>query len=79
MAIDKVTSAALETSTNQPGLRNIIINGDMSIAQRATSKSSLSTGFNTIDRFEILKSNDAAFRVNQLMYQLVKVLQILGR
>ena len=65
MAIDKVTSAALETSTNQPNFRNIIINGDMSIAQRATSKSSLSTGFNTIDRFEILKSNDAAFTESQ--------------
>jgi len=65
MAIDKIESAGLATSTNQPGLRNIIINGDMSIAQRATSKSSLSTGFNTIDRFEILKSNDAAFTESQ--------------
>jgi hypothetical protein len=53
MAIDKVTSAALETSTNQPGFRNIIINGDMSIAQRATSVSSISSGtaYDTVDRF----------------------------
>ena len=50
MAIDKIESAGLATSTNQPGLRNIIINGDMSIAQRGH---------------------------NQLMYQLVKVLQVL--
>ena len=51
MAIDKVTSAALETSTNQPGLRNIIINGDMSQAQRSTSTSSItSAGYHTVDR-----------------------------
>ena len=51
MAIDKVTSAALETSTNQPGLRNIIINGDMSQAQRSTSTSSItSAGYHSIDR-----------------------------
>ena len=52
MAIDKVTSAALETSTNQPNFRNIIINGDMSLAQRATSTSSITgNGYHTIDRY----------------------------
>jgi hypothetical protein len=52
MAIDKVTSAALETSTNQPGFRNIIINGDQSIAQRSTSVSGITgTSYNTVDRF----------------------------
>jgi len=52
MAIDKVTSAALAISTNQPNFRNIIINGDMSIAQRATSASSITdAGYHTIDRF----------------------------
>ena len=52
MAIDKVTPAALETSTNQPNFRNIIINGDMSISQRATSASSISAaGYHTVDRF----------------------------
>jgi len=51
MAIDKVTSAALETSTNQPGFRNIIINGDMSIAQRGTSQTgTTSSGYYTVDR-----------------------------
>ena len=50
MAIDKVTSAALETSTNQPGFRNLIINGDMSIAQRATSATNFSS-YDTIDRY----------------------------
>jgi len=52
MAIDKITSAGLTTSTNQPNFRNIIINGDMSIAQRSTSVSSITTsGYNTVDRF----------------------------
>jgi len=52
MAIDKVTPAALETSTNQPNFRNIIINGDMSIAQRATSTASITSGgYHTVDRF----------------------------
>jgi hypothetical protein len=53
MAIDKVTSAALETSTNQPNFRNIIINGDMRIAQRGTSVTGLqnSGGIYLIDRF----------------------------
>ena len=53
MAIDKVTSAALETSTNQPGFRNIIINGDMSIAQRGTSTSGVtsSDGYYACDRW----------------------------
>ena len=51
MAIDKIESAGLATSTNQPGLRNIMINGDMSIAQRGTSQASItSSGYYTIDR-----------------------------
>ena len=50
---------------NQSAFKNIIINGDMSIAQRGTSQSSLSTGFNTVDRFEVLKSADSAFTESQ--------------
>jgi len=53
MAIDKVTPAALETSTNQPNFRNIIINGDMSVAQRETSQASItSSGYYTCDRWQ---------------------------
>ena len=38
---------------NNINFRNIIINGDMSIAQRATSTSSItSTGYQTLDRFK---------------------------
>ena len=37
---------------NQSAFKNIIINGDMSLAQRGTSASSLSTsGYRTVDRF----------------------------
>ena len=35
--------------------RNIIINGDMSQAQRATSASNVSTGYDTVDRFKIIR------------------------
>jgi len=65
MAIDKITTAAITDGTitssdlaagtvqNQSAFRNIIINGDMSIAQRATSKSSVTTtGYYTCDRFQ---------------------------
>jgi len=64
MAIDKVTSASITDGTitssdlasgavpNQSAFKNIIINGDMSIAQRATSTSSITgDGYHTIDRF----------------------------
>jgi hypothetical protein len=49
MAITKIPAAGF-TGNN---FRNIIINGDMSIAQRGTSVSSISSGgtYNTVDRF----------------------------
>ena len=51
-----VTTA--KTSYSDAPFRNIIINGDMSIAQRATSASSItSTGYHTLDRFETLISS----------------------
>jgi len=65
MAIDKITSAAITDGTitssdlasgavpNQSAFKNIIINGDMSLAQRGTSTSSItSTGYQTLDRFK---------------------------
>jgi len=63
MAIDKVTSASITDSAvtdaklsfNANQFRNIIINGDMSIAQRTTSTASItSTGYHTLDRFQTL-------------------------
>jgi len=48
-----ITSAKIAGGVLQPPHRNIIINGDMSQAQRATSASSLTgSGFNTVDRFQ---------------------------
>ena len=59
MAIDKVVSASIaddavtsdKVSYNKNQFRNIIINGDMSIAQRATSVSSTGDGYKTCDRW----------------------------
>ena len=49
-----VTAAKLASGTvqNQSAFKNIIINGDMSIAQRSTSVASItSTGYHTMDRW----------------------------
>ena len=49
MAITKIPAAGFSDAVN---FRNIIINGDMSIAQRATSTASITAnGYHTIDRF----------------------------
>ena len=63
MAIDKIESAGLATSTNQPGLRNIIINGDMSISQRGTSFTSAS-GY-TLDRYTWTDDSTSVFTITQ--------------
>jgi len=50
-----ITAAKLASGTvqNQSAFKNIIINGDMSIAQRGTSQSSVTTtGYYTCDRFQ---------------------------
>ena len=66
MAIDKVVSASITDSSvtdaklsfNANQFRNIIINGDMSVAQRATSASSLtSSAYNTMDRWHLALSS----------------------
>ena len=50
LADNNVTTAKLAYNPNPN--RNIIINGDMSIAQRSTSVSSITgSGYNTVDRF----------------------------
>jgi len=49
-----ITAAKLASGTvqNQSAFKNIIINGDMSIAQRGTSQASItSSGYYTVDRF----------------------------
>jgi len=52
--IEDVPQSKLDNNIN---FRNIIINGDMSIAQRGTSASGLTgSGYNTIDRFSLLNT-----------------------
>tara|TARA_B100000073_G_scaffold40572_1_gene30388 strand:+ start:37 stop:1146 length:1110 start_codon:yes stop_codon:yes gene_type:complete len=78
MAIDKVTSAAITDGTitssdlasgtieNQSAFKNIIINGDMSLAQRGTSASSLTgSGYNTVDRFRTNMSSAGTWTQSQ--------------
>jgi hypothetical protein len=54
LKIDKVSPRSGNyVSLNTVGMKNIIINGDMSIAQRSTSVAGITgQGYNTIDRFE---------------------------
>jgi len=66
MAIDKITSAGLTTSTNQPNFRNIIINGDMSIAQRSTSASSITSGgYHACDRWKEDMTSAGTWTISQ--------------
>jgi len=68
MAIDKITTPAIaddavtnaKVSYNNNQFRNIVINGDMSIAQRGTSFSSLGNGDSayTLDRFKFSEEGD---------------------
>ena len=51
-----ITAAKLASGTvqNQSAFKNIIINGDMSIAQRATSETGITgAGYKTLDRFRL--------------------------
>ena len=56
LASDSVTYEKIGYNANQ--FRNIIINGDMSIAQRGTSTSSITgNGYHTVDRFQTIASS----------------------
>ena len=52
MALSKIPSAGFQDNVK---FRNIIINGDMSVAQRGTSASNVSTGYHTCDRWRIFR------------------------
>jgi hypothetical protein len=59
-----VTNAKLSFNANQ--YRNIIINGDMSIAQRSTSETSItSNGYKTIDRYKTVISSAGTWTQSQ--------------
>jgi hypothetical protein len=59
--------ADLAGSADAGGLtgRNLIINGAMQVAQRATGATAIGTGYYTLDRFKTHKNNDGAFTTEQ--------------
>jgi hypothetical protein len=61
------STAAIQQSKilGSPGFRNIIINGDMSIAQRGTSASITTSGYRTVDRFNMPINLMGTFTVSQ--------------
>ena len=51
---DSAVTKAKTTGVVSDPFRNLIINGDMSISQRATSKSSITgNGYHTLDRYHL--------------------------
>jgi len=67
MAIDKVTSAALATGAvpNQSAFKNIVINGDMSVAQRGTSETGITGTKATCDRWRFAGSSAGTWTISQ--------------
>ena len=58
------TTQTLATQ-NSLGVRNLIINGDMRIAQRGTSATGVTNNYATCDRFLIRNNNLGAFTITQ--------------
>jgi hypothetical protein len=60
-------SGALSFATVQSpsGFRNIVINGDMQIAQRATTKTSIGFEYGTVDRWQTVQGNLGNFTQSQ--------------
>ena len=67
LKIDKVSPRTGNyVSLNTVGMKNIIINGDMSIAQRSTSVASISSvGYYTIDRFKLTDASSGTWTQSQ--------------
>jgi len=68
IADSTITSGKIASGViaNQSAFKNIIINGDMSIAQRGTSESGVtSSGYKTCDRWFIDNSNMGTFTISQ--------------
>ena len=66
MAITRIGNPAL-ANVREPNFRNLLINGDMSIAQRGTSFSSISSGNGTypVDRFRNNMSGAGTWTISQ--------------
>ena len=78
MAIDKVVSASIADDAvtsgkvasgvvpNQSAFKNLIINGDMSVAQRGTSTASITSyGYYTVDRFQLAPNTMGTWTMSQ--------------
>ena len=58
--VQKVPVSGLENAGGN--FKNLIINGDMSIFQRATSTTTVTSGeYQTVDRFKLYESTDGAY------------------
>jgi len=65
MAITRIGNPAI-ADIREPNFRNIIINGDMSIDQRSTSVSSItSSGYHTVDRWRPTISSAGTWTISQ--------------
>lgn len=65
MPISQVPFAGISNPVN---FRNIVINGDMSIAQRGTSQASAGSAagaYQTLDRYKFYNNNQGAFTISQ--------------
>jgi hypothetical protein len=62
-----IASTKLSGVTSPAGFRNLVINGDMQIAQRSTSVASISSGttYHTLDRFRVDISSLGTFTMSQ--------------
>ena len=65
MALTRIQPAAI-ADVREPNFRNIVINGDMAVSQRATSTASITTsGYHTIDRFQTSASSIGTWTQSQ--------------
>ena len=65
MAITRIGNPAL-ADVREPNFRNIIINGDMSIAQRSTSASSITSGgYHACDRWKEDMTSAGTWTISQ--------------
>jgi hypothetical protein len=60
------SSIYLNQANNKPSFRNLVINGDMQIAQRGTSTASITTAdYRTADRFRFIPSSMGTWTMSQ--------------
>ena len=65
MALTRIQPPAL-ADVREPNFRNIIINGDMAVSQRATSAASVaSNGYHACDRWRYAESSSAVVTISQ--------------